>query len=179
MPRETKFNYDWLRKKDADGIELIKWLKQGEKTGTFQCTLWKIGDLACSTQRWGAVSQHMGTKGDLANMKLLKNNSTFLIASPRAQTSSSDDIINIPYLRLSSIQRPLILDFQEQVTKAEAVWALTVAQRGYSFNSCDEIGDVFRTLFPDSNIAKQFNMQLKKISCFISRCGPASSPRTY
>ncbi|CAF1608548.1 unnamed protein product [Rotaria sp. Silwood1] len=62
----------------------------------------------------------------------------------------------------------MMLDFQEQVTKAEAVWALTVARRGYSFNSCDEIGDVFRTMFPDSKIAQQFSMQSRKVSYVLS-----------
>jgi len=45
---------------------------------------------------------------------------------------------------------------------------LTLAQRGYSFKSCDEIGDVFRYMFPDSKIAQEFNMQSKKISYVLS-----------
>ncbi len=45
---------------------------------------------------------------------------------------------------------------------------MTVTQRGYSFESCDEIGDVFRYMFPDSKIAQEFNMQLKNISYVLS-----------
>ena len=43
-----------------------------------------------------------------------------------------------------------------------------MAQCGFSFNSCNEIGDIFRTMFPDSNIAKQFNMQSRKVSYVLS-----------
>ena len=61
-----------------------------------------------------------------------------------------------------------MLDFQEQVRKAEIVWALTVAQRSFSFNSCNEIANVSRTMFLDSNIPKQFNIQSKKVSYALS-----------
>ncbi|CAF4661856.1 unnamed protein product [Rotaria sp. Silwood2] len=101
-------------------------------------------NLNCSNQGWGAILQHMKTSGHIEKIKLLKNNSTFFIESSKTQTSSTDDVVATPQLRLSNMKRPIVLDFQEQVTKAEAVWALTVAQRGYSFNSCDDIGDVFR-----------------------------------
>ncbi|CAF3961682.1 unnamed protein product [Rotaria sp. Silwood1] len=118
MPKYTKFNPDWLNKTDSDGINVNKWLKQGENTSTFKCILCKTGDLDCSNQ--------------------------------------------------DNTERPIVLDFQEQITKVEAIWALTVAQRGYSFNSCDEIGDVFRHMFPDSKIAQEFSMQSRKTSYVLS-----------
>ncbi|CAF4919702.1 unnamed protein product, partial [Rotaria sp. Silwood1] len=77
-------------------------------------------------------------------------------------------IHSISQLRLDNTERPIVLDFQEQITKVEAIWALTVAQRGYSFNSCDEIGDVFHHMFPDSKIAQKFSMQSRKTSYVLS-----------
>jgi hypothetical protein len=111
----------------------------------------------------------MKTKGHLENIKIVKNNSTFFIESSQTPSSSSTDhVVATPQLRLCSVKRPITLNFQEQVTKAEAMLALTVAQRGYSFKSCDEIGNVFRYMFPDSKIAQEFNMQSKKISYVLS-----------
>lgn len=106
----------------------------------------------------------MKTKSHLENIKILKNNSTFFFESSR--TPSSTD--NVFPTSLGSVKRLITLNFQEQITKAEVIWALTVTQRGYSFKSCDEIGDVFRYMFPDSKIAQEFNMQLKKISYVLS-----------
>ncbi|CAF3355544.1 unnamed protein product, partial [Rotaria socialis] len=83
---------------------------------------------------------------------------------------STDGAISIPQLKLDSTKRPITFDFQELVTKAEAIWALTVAQRGYSFNSCDEIGDVFCHMFPDSKIAQEFSMQSRKTSVKFVLC---------
>ncbi|CAF5022603.1 unnamed protein product, partial [Rotaria sp. Silwood1] len=139
MPKYTKFNPDWLNKTDSDGINVNKWLKQGENTSTFKCILCKTGDLDCSNQGWGAIQHH-----------------------------HQQIIHSISQLRLDNTERPIVLDFQEQITKVEAIWALTVAQRGYSFNSCDEIGDVFRHMFPDSKIAQEFSMQSRKTSYVLS-----------
>ncbi len=53
-----------------------------------------------------------------------------------------------------SVKRLITLNFQEQITNAEVIWAMTVTQRGYSFKSFDEIGDVFRYMFPDLRLLK-------------------------
>ncbi len=143
MPKDSRFNVVWLNKTDSDGIKLSRWLKQGENKSTFKCVLCKTGDLYCSNQGWCAILQHIKTKGHTENMKIMKNNSAFVIEGAQAPTSSTDNVVSTPQLRLASVKRPITLDFEEQVTKAEAFWALTVAARGYSFNSCDEIGDVF------------------------------------
>ncbi len=144
-----------------------KWLKEGGKKSTFQCSLCITEDLDCLNQGSGTLLQHMKTKGHLGNIKILKNNSTFFFESSQTP-SSTDNIFPTPQLRLGSVKRSITLNFQKQVTKAEAIWALTVTQCGYSFKSCDEIGDVFRHMFPDSKIAQEFNMQSKKISYVLS-----------
>ncbi|CAF2061871.1 unnamed protein product [Rotaria magnacalcarata] len=168
MPKNTQFNQCWLLKTDSEGIKLNLWLKPGGKKSTFRCIICKTDDLDCSNQGWGAISQHMKTKGHLENMKLLRTNSTFSFQSSTNQPSSNDNDIATSEVRLENLRKPLVLNFHEQVLKAEALWALTVAQRGYSFNSCDEIGDVFRNMFPDSKIAHEFSIQSKKISYVLS-----------
>ncbi|CAF5043239.1 unnamed protein product, partial [Rotaria sp. Silwood1] len=69
---------------------------------TYQCSLCKTGDLDCSNQGWGAISQHMKTKGHIENIKLLKTNSTFSIESSKADASCNDDAITTAQLRLNS-----------------------------------------------------------------------------
>jgi hypothetical protein len=117
MPKDTKFNQAWLDKTDSEGVKLNKWLKERGKKSTFQCILCKTEDLDCSNQGWGAIHQHMKTKGHLENIKILKNNSTFFFESPRTP-SSTDSFFPIPQLRLGSFKRPITLNFQEKVTKA-------------------------------------------------------------
>ncbi|CAM4842632.1 unnamed protein product [Rotaria magnacalcarata] len=168
MPHHTKFSHNWLNRTDTEGRNVNTWLKQGDSISTFKCTLCKTCDLDCSNQGWAAIVQHMKTKLHLENMPSLKNNSIISIESLKQPTSSTDGVISIPQLKLGNTKRPITFDFQEKVTKAEAVWALTVAQRGYSFNSRDEIGDVFRHMFPDSKIAQEFSMQSRKTSYVLS-----------
>ncbi|CAF4396790.1 unnamed protein product [Rotaria socialis] len=141
MPQYTKFRPDWLSKTDSEGRNVNKWLQQGEKVSTFKCTACHTSDLDCSNQGWAAIPP-----------------------------PSTDGAISIPQLKLDSTKRPITFDFQELVTKAEAIWALTVAQRGYSFNSCDEIGDAFCHMFPDSKIAQEFSMQSRKTSVKFVLC---------
>ncbi|CAF4719792.1 unnamed protein product, partial [Rotaria sp. Silwood2] len=168
MPKDTKFNQAWLERTDNDGNQAHNWLKQGTTETTFQCTLCKTGDRECGNQGWSAIYQHMNTKGHMKNMKLLKNNLKFVIEPPKSQQLSTNNLIKTGSLRLDDIRKAVILNFDEQVTSAETVWALTVARRGFTYNSCDTIGDTFRSMFPDSKIAQQFNMQSKKLSYVMS-----------
>ncbi|CAF3349075.1 unnamed protein product, partial [Rotaria socialis] len=155
MPQYTKFRPDWLSKTDSEGRNVNKWLQQGEKVSTFKCTACHTSDLDCSNQE---------------NLTSLKSNSIICIESIKQPPPSTDGAISIPQLKLDSTKRPITFDFQELVTKAEAIWALTVAQRGYSFNSCDEIGDAFCHMFPDSKIAQEFSMQSRKTSVKFVLC---------
>jgi hypothetical protein len=60
------------------------------------------------------------------------------------------------------------ISFSDQVTRAETLWAMNAARHGYSYLSCDESGDLFKKMFPDSNIAQQFKMERVKLSYVIS-----------
>ncbi|CAF1251988.1 unnamed protein product, partial [Rotaria sp. Silwood1] len=60
------------------------------------------------------------------------------------------------------------ISFLDQVTRAETLWAINAARHGYSYLSCDESGDLFKTMFPDSDIAQKFKMERTKLSYMIS-----------
>ena len=168
MPRDTKFKLAWLERTDSNGNHLTKWLVQGKTDTTFQCITCKTGDLECSNQGWSAISQHMKTKGHIETMKALKNNSKFVFEQSQSQTASNSDAVPTLSMRLSDVRKPPILNFDDQVTRAETVWALTVARPGFSYTSCDDMADVFKFMFPDSHIAQQFNIQSRKMSYVMS-----------
>ncbi|CAM4967600.1 unnamed protein product [Rotaria socialis] len=168
MPQVTKFKRAWLSRRDDNGDELNLWLKQGSKETTFQCTLCKTSDLDCANQGYSAIYQHMNTKNHKANKNSLKDNSLLAIRTLKPQTVSIANDNNSGILVIDNSQKSTLLPFNDQITKAEIVWALTVARRGFTYNSCNGIGEVFKSMFPDSKIAQQFNMQSKKISYVMS-----------
>ncbi|GBN55838.1 hypothetical protein AVEN_260636-1 [Araneus ventricosus] len=73
-----------------------------------------------------------------------------------ASTSSTSDSSSIT----SFVTRKSALD-------AEILWALKCVKSHYSFNSCQGNGELFRKMFPDSIIAKQFALGERKCSYLI------------
>lgn len=47
---------------------------------------------------------------------------------------------------------------KDDVTKAEAMWAMKIVKSKFSLNSCSDIGEMFRLMFSDSLIASNFKM---------------------
>ena len=92
----------------------------------------------------------------------LKNNTrfSFPLATTALPSSSTSTV------QLIGLNRPL--SFDDQVTKAETLWALKSAQHGFSYQSSNEIGEWFRTMFPDSKIAEKFSIQHSKMSYVVS-----------
>jgi hypothetical protein len=168
MPKDTKFNHDWLERIDNFDIQVRKWLKPGTTDTTFQCTLCRTGDRDCSNQGWGAIYQHMSTNNHIKFINIMKTNSKFVVEPAKSHTLSNNDTPTTNQLRLGDTRKSPILNFNEQVTKAETVWGLTVARRGFSYNSCDGLGEIFRSMFSDSKIAQQFSIQSKKMSYVMS-----------
>ena len=56
---------------------------------------------------------------------------------------------------------------QEQ-HKVEILWVLKSVMSDFSYNSSQDIGDVFRTMFPDSKIAQQWSCGATKLSYLIT-----------
>ena len=64
----------------------------------------------------------------------------------------------------------MIEDFQipALVVKAEIVWALKVVMSHFSLRSCLELNDLFKYMFPDSQIASKFSLSKTKCSYIIN-----------
>lgn len=165
MPdHKTKFNRSWLDKQDGDGNPIKSWLKQGSSNTTFVCMLCNTGDLDCSNKGWKAVEQHIQKEKHRQKVNASKNNSrfSFPLAAPAASASSANTVQLIGV----GVNKPL--SFDDQITKAETLWALKSVQHGFSYQSSDEIGELFRTMFPDSKIAEKFSIQHSKMSYVVS-----------
>ena len=65
--------------------------------------------------------------------------------------------------------QPLLKSYAvtDDVMRAEILWALKAVKAHFSFNSSEEIGKLFRTMFPDSAIAKKFACGRTKINYMI------------
>lgn len=49
--------------------------------------------------------------------------------------------------------------------KAEICWETKVVNSHDSYKSCEDVGDIFQAIFPDSDIAKQFTRGERKVAC--------------
>ena len=50
-------------------------------------------------------------------------------------------------------------------SKPDIMWALKCMSSGFS-NSCANINSMFKSMFPDSNVASAFSMAPTKVSCY-------------
>lgn len=69
----------------------------------------------------------------------------------------------------SSFDVSSVCQAYECVTDAEILWTLKVVTSHYSYNSSSHTGDLFRKMFPDSNIAKAFSCGEKKSAYVVCR----------
>ncbi|CAF1530611.1 unnamed protein product [Adineta ricciae] len=184
MPKnQTKFNINWLSRFDDSKIPVKIWLKAGPSSSTFKCTLCQTNELDCGNQGWKAVEQHMKNVKHKQILQQWKENVKFVVSSPSSNSSSSASSFSSSCIPSSSSSlsstssiitlemnnnKHKALNFEDQVIKAETLWALNIAQRGFSYNSCNELNELFPLMFPDSNIATKFSIQSNKMSYVIS-----------
>lgn len=61
---------------------------------------------------------------------------------------------------------------KDDVTKAEIMWTLKTVMSNYSYNSATGLNELFQAMFPDSEIAKKFQLSSTKMA-YIIRFGLA------
>ncbi len=54
---------------------------------------------------------------------------------------------------------------KEQVVRAEIIWALNVVKNHYSYKSCEDVREIFKVMFPDSDIACSYVCDEKPVIC--------------
>lgn len=87
-------------------------------------------------------------------------------APSSASTSATTKDLIVPGTSQTSLKTFSVNE--DDVTSAEAIWALQVVIGKMSLNSCDETSLVFKKMFPDSKIAQSFSMGKTKASYVIN-----------
>ena len=84
--------------------------------------------------------------------------------SPKKHLSESLSTASTPSPSTSGASVSTISDFvaKEDVLKSEIYWTLYTVVKHHSFNSNSGIGDMFKLMFPDSNIASKFGCSERK-----------------
>ena len=97
---------------------------------------------------------------------------TCLFAKPKEKVVSlKDEDVNKESCATSSSKVQSTLDVLVKssiATKAEIMWALKCVSSGFSNNSCANINSMFKSMFPDSNVASAFSMAPTKVSYVIN-----------
>ena len=57
---------------------------------------------------------------------------------------------------------------QDEVTRAELLWAMNVSYKHFSYRSCSDVVSLFQSMFTDSNIASQVALGKTKVAYYIT-----------
>ena len=55
-----------------------------------------------------------------------------------------------------------VMTLQDQIVKAETLWALKTASENFSFRVSDGVPELFQKMFPDSTTAKHMTMTIQQ-----------------
>lgn len=159
----TKFNNTWLSETDGNGNLISQWCSMVEndsyKAHCFICV--KTFDIKNAGIK--QIHQHSNTKKhkNKAALALSKKQFKFNI-SVSADGEKSATMISATGSKKWSMNE------EDKVTYSMILWTLKVIKSGYSFNSCDDISDIFKLAFSDSKIVQSFSMSPAKVGYEIS-----------
>ena len=194
---KSQFQPGWLEQTDKNGHGVSLWLKdvKGDRYSAF-CKLC-IKKFDVSKMGWAAVLQHASGKGHKSRvspyhaasgsaekpatvtsitghfMKTLPDshikkpqNKVLGSSTPGPSTSKGSPGSSSSKGLGGSMKSHLLVS--DQVTKAEALWAMKTADGHFPFSTSENLPGLFREMFPDSVIAKQFSMSSTKVSYLLS-----------
>ena len=141
---KTKFQQSW--KNDRPWLTSIK-----NDHYSAKCTA--CGDVLNIVSGVGAVKNHEKTPKHLRNISTNKNQLQFVVKKGTVAMQSSDKVI--------------LLTSEERKWNAEILRALTVVDKNYAFQSCKSDNNIYRRMFPDSEIAKNYEMSATKVMYII------------
>lgn len=169
MPKKTKFSEDWLKKKDSNGVSLDVWC---EKTGSKYAAYCKYCNkhVTCSNRGFSQLLHHSESKLHISLTKDICSGLQTQIQKIVVSTDSKGSRSSFSGVASSSLP---VWSQKDNVMKAELLWCLKTAGSNYAYDTSDFIGDTFRAMFPDSQIASNFQMSRTKMSYMITEAtGP-------
>ena len=147
--RKTKFNTDWLRKVEEDGVVVGSWLKRGTTEYQGFCKLC-MSEFAVDGSGWSQVKSHQ--KSEKHNRRVQESKDT------------TQSRIN------QGLTIDLGMNLAESVIKAETIWLLKMSKNDIAFLTNTGSGSTFAAMFPDSDIAAKFKLGPSK-STYVIRYG--------
>ena len=150
MPqRQTKFSETWLSSVDSNGQRIGEWCRKGQNEYQAYCQFCDV-QVKCDNAGKTQLLQHSKQKKhiDVIEHSVDKKQKKLVAFSKQSGESSA----------CSSQSLGLITPGDSM--NAEIFWLAKVLVSNLSLRSVDNIGDLFRAMFPDSKIAANF-----KLSC--------------
>ena len=169
MPRQTKFAEQWLDQVDANQHTLRWWCKAAPKDihAAF-CTLC-CKTVPCDNMGLIQILQHAKGKKhmEIANVRFSQQQQ-HLVVLPTSRAATAKNVSN----DVSSVGAPstfcVAKSHKDQVSIAEIRWCLHVVQKDLPFAASDNVGDLFKLMFPSDLVAKDFTCGATKTSYIIT-----------
>lgn len=167
MPQDTHFSSEWLKGTDENGHQIKDWCTESEDDKfCAYCLLCKKPVDIRNRGKGQLISHANGKKHKEFAVRAFAKGQTKLVAVG-INSNTGEKIMRVNQAGAStgpsgSLEWRLTAD--EEVAKAEIIWTLKVAESGYSYASCSSLNEEFRTMFPDSKIAKSFALGADKVS---------------
>ena len=145
-------------------------LKTGEKT-MVKCrfcqkafSIGAMGESALKSHMKGSKHASLAKKHDDT---VSQHDASFFVAAASSGSKDREDV----NVKAQKVQQELSV-VKEDVLKAEILWILRTIEAHHSYRSNEGVSDLFRIMFPDSGIAKQFGCSQSK-TAYITQFGLA------
>ena len=158
MPqRQTKFSETWLSSVDSNGQRIGEWCRKGQNEYQAYCQFCDV-QVKCDNAGKTHLLQHSKQKKHIDTIKhsVDKKQKKLVAFSKQSGESSA----------CSSQSLGLITPGDSM--NAEIFWLAKVSVSNLSLRSVDNIGDLFRAMFPDSKIAANFKLSCTSASYMIA-----------
>jgi len=180
MPRSTKFSADWLKTLDANGDCISEWCV-GIPNDPYSARC-RVCSRTISIANMGLrqLQSHSEGKKHQDVMEARKKQKVFMTLTPAVSTSTMSDAgddSSTPNTSTAvstvTLAKPKGTQWvpaapQDKARKAEALLVLKMVSSNYSFASYDNIADVCRLAFEDSDIAQHITMNRKKAAYLVT-----------
>ena len=152
MPGKCSFNTIWL-----SNTNYKLWLKREEDPGRAGCKLC-VRSFDISNMGEAALVSHAKGKKHTDNQKAAEQTtsvSTYFAPRPAVASTDRPNVTASSSTRQPTINQSIT---SNDVLSAEILWSMKCMDSHYSYHSCANAGEVFRTMFPDSDIASKFSL---------------------
>lgn len=155
LGRSTKFNTSVLNEVDSNNDPINLWCKSGTRSTEAFCILCNC-TISCTQHGATAVKRHAGMKKHI-EMAARHRDKDGKLLPPKLVQGTLD-------FSHGSIGSSL----EDQVCKAEAMFALSVVSKSIPFSWGDTATEMYHCMFADSEIAKRFSCGRVKLSRVVS-----------